>query len=124
MSEIKTEARKHEGRSHSQRLEHQDNVGEVGALDLRHSVIRQLVLEAPGRVETEALARLRAPCAPGSLRRRRLAYRHDLQRLHARPRVVAVLFCEPCARERGRVGVLWVVYLDEGNEEHEAHLCR
>ena len=67
---------------------------QVGALDLGDGVVLQLVLEAVGGVQPEALPGGGAPRAAGALLRAGLADgRHD-QRLHARLGAVAVLLAE------------------------------
>jgi len=67
---------------------------EVGALDLRHRVLLQLVVEGPGGVQPEGLARRGATGAARALQRRRAADGCDLQAEHAGAWVVAVLLAE------------------------------
>mmetsp|Transcript_16133 Transcript_16133/g.39288 ORF Transcript_16133/g.39288 Transcript_16133/m.39288 type:complete len:215 (-) Transcript_16133:1352-1996(-) len=74
-----------------QRLEHQHNVAQVGALDLRDCVLWQLILVRPRRVQPEALAWSRPPCASTSLLRRCFRHLRNDEALHARARVEGLL---------------------------------
>mmetsp|Transcript_31993 Transcript_31993/g.75370 ORF Transcript_31993/g.75370 Transcript_31993/m.75370 type:complete len:202 (+) Transcript_31993:814-1419(+) len=69
-------------------LEEEDDVAEVGALDLRDRVVQHLKLVGRLGVEAPRNARPRPPCPPLPLPRVRLALGSDLERVHAHARVV------------------------------------
>mmetsp|Transcript_11887 Transcript_11887/g.27867 ORF Transcript_11887/g.27867 Transcript_11887/m.27867 type:complete len:229 (+) Transcript_11887:764-1450(+) len=79
---------------YSQAFKHQDHVSHVGALDVWHGLLLELVHEGPVGVEAKALPRLRAAGAPRAL----LSggprnWCHD-QRFHPGARVVRLLLTE------------------------------
>ena len=74
-----------------ERLEHEDDGAEVGALDLGDRVVLQLVQVGPLSVQPEALTRRDAPRTPCTLVGAGLCDWCDNERLHAGARVVAVL---------------------------------
>mmetsp|Transcript_37897 Transcript_37897/g.108999 ORF Transcript_37897/g.108999 Transcript_37897/m.108999 type:complete len:414 (-) Transcript_37897:906-2147(-) len=76
------------------RLQHQNNVAQVGALDLRGVVVVQLVLKGPLGIQAEALAWLHPAGAPCALIGGSLRTWHHNERLHPGARIEGVLLAE------------------------------
>ncbi|GIX65042.1 DNA repair endonuclease, putative [Babesia caballi] len=80
---------------HLERLEQQHDVAEVGAPDLGHVVVEQVVQKRALRVEAVADAGGRPPGAAGALVGARLAHGGDLQAVHADLGVVDLQLAKP-----------------------------